>query len=238
MPDMGQHTEAVEKPPEFEDHSKKAFEDTVRAILTTFGVFTGFAIKSTIDGINFPTSPSWCAFLTTVNDFHLFICIATVSLLLRFIVGSAVHLNLCYVAEPRSKKPVMLFKDLAFLVVFGLCAIYMIKTGTVPTKPGEVATMQPGDVPVFANRASLFIIVGLIWSAVDWFVRLGQSDKGEQALFSCRWIGVDIVQLALIAAVLRWSDDPWRQSFWLAAVFALALYVDMKIVLAARKLKP
>ena len=98
------------------DHSKKAFEDSVRTILTTFGVFTGFAIKSAIDGIQFPTSPSWSAFLDVLDDSHLFVCIATVALLLRFILGSAVHLNLCYVVEPRSVKPVMLFKDHAFLI--------------------------------------------------------------------------------------------------------------------------
>jgi hypothetical protein len=52
------------------DHSKKAFEDTVRTILTTFGVFTGFAIKSAIDGINFPASPSWWAFWSTLGDWR------------------------------------------------------------------------------------------------------------------------------------------------------------------------
>jgi hypothetical protein len=86
------------------DHSAKAFDYTIKTILTTFGVFTGFAIKSAIDGIVFPTSPSWFAFLDVLNDFHLYICIATVALLLRFIIGSAVHLNLCYVVEPRSVK--------------------------------------------------------------------------------------------------------------------------------------
>jgi hypothetical protein len=205
------------------DHSKKAFEDTVRTILTTFGVFTGFAIKSAIDGINFPASPSWWAFLNTLDDFHLFVCIATVALLLRFIIGSAVHLNLCYVVEPRSKKPVMLFKDLAFLVVFGLCAVYMIKAG---------------DVPTFAKRASLFILVGLIWSALDLLVRARQTEAGEKTLFSWYWIGIDVVQLGLIWLVLWAMHDAWWQSVFLATGFALALYGDMWIVLAAKKPAP
>ena len=205
------------------DHSKKAFEDTVRTILTTFGVFTGFAIKSAIDGINFPTSPSWWAFLSTLGDFHLFVCIATVALLLRFIVGSAVHLNLCYVVEPRSKKPVMLFKDLAFLVIFGLCAVYMIKAG---------------DVPTFAKRAFLFIFVGLIWSAVDGLVRSRETDPGEKTLFSGPWIGIDIFQLGLILFVLFVFHDAWWQSFLLAVGFAFALYGDMNIVLKAEKPAP
>lgn len=210
------------------DHSKKAFEDTVRAIVTTFGVFTGFAIKSAIDGIHFPTAPSWWAFLSTLDDFHLFVCIATVALLLRFIVGSAVHLNLCYVVEPRSKKPFMLFKDLAFLVIFGLCAIYMIKACDV----------NACSVPAFATRASLFILVGLIWSAVDGLVRSQQTDPGEKTLFSGPWIGIDALQLGLILFVLYAIHDPWWQSVFLAVGFAFALYGDMKIVLGAKKPAP
>src|SRR5712671_5646300 len=143
------------------DHSTRAFEDSVKTILTTFGVFTGFAIKSAIDAIQFPTSPSWWAFLDLLKDSHLFVGIATIALLLRFIIGSAVHLNLCYLVPPRSKKPSMLFKDLTFLVVFGLFAVFMIKANNVPT---------------FAIRAFLFIVVGLVWSALDWFVRHNQSD--------------------------------------------------------------
>ena len=211
------------------DYSQKAFEDTVKTILTTFGVFTGFAIKSAIDGINFPSSPSWWAFLAVLNDFHLFICIATVALLLRFIVGSAVHLNLCYVAEPRSVKPIMLFKDLAFLIVFGLLAIYMIKAND--------PALQPNNVAAFATRASQFIFVGLIWSALDALVRAGQTG-GERTLFSGWWILIDVVQLGLIWGVLHWANDAWWQSLWLAGGFTFALYLDMKVVLDAKKLAP
>lgn len=202
------------------DHSKKAFEDSVRTILTTFGVFTGFAIKSAIDGIQFPTSPSWSAFLDVLDDSHLFVCIATVALLLRFILGSAVHLNLCYVVEPRSVKPVMLFKDLAFLIVFGLLAVFMIKAGD--------------DLSAFAKRASGFILVGLAWSAVDALARIGQTG-GEKSLFSGKWIVIDVVQLALIWLVRYAVQNDWWQAFWLAAVFAIALYLDMRVVLGAKK---
>ena len=211
------------------DHSKKAFEDTVRTILTTFGVFAGLAITSAIAGIKFPTAPSWFAFLDTFNDFHLFICIATVALLLRFIVGSAVHLNLCYVVEPRSVMPVMLFKDLAFLIAFGLLAIFMIQANDVALKPNNVTG--------FATRAFLFIVVGLVWSAVDALVRLGKP-KGEKTLFSGRWILIDLVQLGLIWIILYGTSDDWWRSLWLAGAFAVALYLDMKVVLAAKKPAP
>lgn len=212
------------------DHSKKAFEDTVRTILTTFGVFTGFAIKSAIDGINFPNSASWWAFLDVVADFHLFVCIATVALLLRFIVGSAVHLNLCYAVEPRSVMPVMLFKDLAFLIVFGLLAIFMIKANDPALKPYNVIG--------FATRASLFVAAGLLWSLVDALVRAGQTSDGEKTLFSGRWIGIDLAQLAWIQIILYLTANSWSQSFWLAVGFVVALYLDMKVVLAAKKPAP
>jgi hypothetical protein len=194
------------------EYPKKAFEDTIKAILTTFGVFTGFAIKAAIDEIEFKTP----------TDGHLFVCVATVALLLRFIVGSAVHLNLCYVAEPRSKKPAMLFKDLAFLVVFGLCAAFMIAAE---------------DVPTFARRASLFIVVGLIWSVLDLLFRRGQTDPGEKTLFSWPWMGIDVTLLVWIFWIFFVFDvrDAGWQSFWLALGFAVALYGDMKVVLTAQK---
>jgi hypothetical protein len=204
------------------DHSKRAFEDTVRTILTTFGVFTGFVIKSAIDGIKFPPSQSWWDALDVVKDSHLFVCLATIALLLRFIIGSAVHLNLCYVVEPRSVKPVMLFKDLAFLIVFGLLAVFMIKAGD--------------NVASFATRAFVFVLIGLLWSLVDAFVRQGQTG-GEQSLFSRMWIKIDAGQLVLILIVyyLIPADYDWSQAFVLAVGFAVALYMDMKVVLAAKK---
>jgi hypothetical protein len=209
------------------DQSKKAFEDSVRAILTTFGVFTGFAIKSAIDAVLVqpspapPPSPSWLAFLDLLKDFY--IAVATIALLLRYIIGSAVHLNLCYVVEPRSKMPVMLFKDLAFLIIFGLIAVFMIKAGD--------------DVAAFSKRAFVFVATGLVWSIVDWLLRLGQTESGEKTLFSAAWSAIDVLQLGLILFVLYGAciHDPWWQAFWLAFGFLLALYLDMKVVLGAKK---
>jgi hypothetical protein len=208
------------------DQSKKAFEDAVRAILTTFGVFTGFAIKSAIDAVFVqqkpasPPSQSWWAFFDLLNDQHFFIAIATVALLLRYIVGSAVHLNLCYVVEPRSKMPVMLFKDLAFLIVFGLIAVFMIQAGD--------------DVVAFAKRAFFFVATGLLWSLFDALVRWGKTE-GEKSRFSGPWIVIDLLQLGLIVLVIYCVQDSWWRALLLSLGFLLALYGDMKVVLAARK---
>jgi len=208
------------------DHSKKAFEDAVRVILTTFGVFTGFAIKTTLEAINFPHSASWLAFLGVLSDFRFFLCIAMVALLLRFIIGSAIHLNLCYVVEPRSKMPVMLFKDVSFLIVFGLIAVFVIKAS---------------DVLTFATRASFFIAIGLLWSVMDVLVRGRQTDPGEQTLFSWDWVIIDLIQLFGTAIVMGLSmiisadSLGWYQAFLFAIGYSFALYFDFRVVLAAEK---
>jgi drug/metabolite transporter superfamily protein YnfA len=210
------------------DHSKRAFEDSVKAILTTFGVFTGFVIKSAIDGIKFPPTSSWWASLDALLDLmrdpQVYICLATVALLLRFIIGSAVHLNLCYVVEPRSKMPVMLFKDLAFLIVFGLLAVFMVKAND--------------DVEAFAARAGVFLLISVIWSWVDWVVRDDERGVGEQSLFSSQWVWIDafqlaVILLALLAPFAKVSDLP--RAILLAVAFSIALYLDMRVVLAAEK---
>jgi hypothetical protein len=198
-----------------ETQSKKAFEDAVRVILTTFGVFTGFAIKSAIDKIHFPESSSLLAIFQILTNFHVYIGLATVALLLRFIIGSAVHLNLCYVTEPRSKMPFMLFKDIAFLIVFGLVAVSMI---------------DAKDVEGFATRAAWFIAAGILWSGLDWLLRSGRAG-GEKSLASIWWVAIDVGQLVLTWAVFRMTGEPLWQSMALAFIFALALYLDMRAVL-------
>ena len=207
------------------DKSKRAFEDSVKAILTTFGVFTGFVIKAAIDGIKFKPSSSWLdswgTFLDLLLNPHLYICLATVALLLRFILGSAVHLNLCYVEEPRSRMPVMLFKDLAFLIVFGVIAVFMIDARD--------------NVAAFAARAGVFVLVGLLWSVVDLVARSGQVNVGERSLFSREWTIIDLCQLGAILFVLIEVTSDLVGAIILAVGFSIALYLDMTVVLAARK---
>ena len=199
--------------------SKKSFEDAIRAILTTFGVFTGFAIKAAIDEIDFPASTSTSAVFELLTNSDVFICIAIVALLLRFIIGSAVHLNLCYVTEPRSKRPIMLFKDVIFLILFGLAAVFLI---------------EAKDVLEFAWRAACFILIGTLWSVVDAVVRY-RGESGEKSLFSGWWFMIDMGQLGATWLVFRVSHDPLWQSILMAIVFSVALYGDMWVLLRPKK---
>jgi hypothetical protein len=214
-------------PVPLKDHSKRAFEDSVRTILTTFGVFTGFAIKSAIDGIHFPPSKSWGDALEALWDPQLFVCLATIALLLRFIIGSAVHLNLCYVVEPRSTKRIMLFKDLAFLIAFGLAAIFMIKAGD--------------KLAAYSTRAFIFVLVGMIWSGVDAVTRKGETE-GEQSLFSGYWVVIDFAQLIWIlfayCLIYYVFASDLTSAILLAVGFWIALCADMMVVLSAKKPYP
>lgn len=209
-----------------EAQSKRAFEDAVRVIVTTFGVFTGVVIKSAIEKIEFPESSSLLAIFQILTNWHLYICLATVALLLRFIIGSAVHLNLCYVVEPRSKMPVMLFKDIAFLIVFGLIAVSMV----------NAAGVKATDASGFATRAAWFIAAGILWSVVDGVGRMGR-DGAEKTLASPWWITIDVFQLVLGVGVFLVTKDPLWQSMALALIFWVALYLDMRTVLLPRRAK-
>jgi hypothetical protein len=203
--------------------SDNAFDNAVRAILTTFGVFTGFAIKTAFDitRIKLPdVSPSWFGFLKLLCDVNVFTGIAVIALLLRFILGSAVHLNLVYASHPRDKRFVMLFKDLGFLVVFGLFAVLMIEAQSVAE---------------FGIRASWFIAVGTIWSLVDLAIRKSRFAGPAKTSFSGSWMGIDAAQLVLILGVSCLGDHDLARSIILAVGFTLALLGDMWVILPEEK---
>ena len=74
----------------------------------------------------------------------------------RYIIGSAIHLNYVYGGDaPRSNSVLMLFKDLMFLVLFGMVAFYII---------------DAQDVAHFVRRAMLFVLAGfnMARSSITW----------------------------------------------------------------------
>ena len=79
------------------------------------------------------------------------------ALLLRYIIGSAIHLNHTYGGKPpRSLSVFLLFKDLMFLVLFGMLALYIM----------EAVTLED-----FIRRVMLFVGAGFAWSIIDYFFR-------------------------------------------------------------------
>jgi len=160
--DMRQHGVIDEVPP---PDKAPDFERGVMVILATFAAFTGFTISGSlklVPDIGYPADWRWWAFF------------ALVALLLRYIFGSAVHLNGLYVGKsltrplrgwiaareaPKSQSIALLFKDLAFLVIFGMIAVYIQQAA------------EKRDVDVFIVRCMWFVEAGLLWSVSDYFLR-------------------------------------------------------------------
>lgn len=125
-------------------------------------------------------------------DWHWWGIFALVALLLRYIIGSAIHLNYIYGGEePRSISVFLLFKDLLFLVFFGVLAFYII---------------EAPDGPNFIRRAMLFVLAGFTWSIIDYFARRiwCVCTKVNQGDFF--WLKlVDGLFLVIFAALVLWA---------------------------------
>lgn len=177
------------------------FDDAIRVILATFTVFTGLTLTrflappDKIVGNNLAPIKIPPIEIDAIHGWRWWAFFALVALLLRYIIGSAIHLNYVYGGDaPRSSSIAMLFKDLIFLVLFGMLAFYII---------------DANDVEHFVTRAMLFVLAGFIWSIGDYMVRRllcfgtdgneadSDSLKGVDILFAVVFIAVGIVVIGL-----------------------------------------
>jgi hypothetical protein len=210
----------------FYDRSAKPdFKQLVEKSLALFGVFTGvtlsFYIKDFLFGDNIPVG-----FLDFSIIDRVLISASVIALLLRYIVGSAVHLNATYVAKVtmtigngnaiveekhlKSDNLRWLFVDIVFLVGFGLLAVVIIYSS---------------DLDKFLLHSAAFIAVGLAWSAIAYWWREG--DKPVAA----RWLAIDGFQLAVTlglyyAACLSDFSKTWL----LAPIYVACLFLDFGVV--------
>jgi len=206
------------------------FEQTVKVILQTFAVFVGFtlneAIKSAIEKKG------------DYKDWHWYALLALIALLLRFIIGSTVHLNRTYVTPPATQPLAagqatstsvgMLFKDLLFLVAFGIAAIFMSK--------GK-------DVSEFAFWGMVYLFCAAIWCLVDWVLRdvikwCGDTETTTRVgAFSPPWLGLCLGQLAFTAALyvvyvcVLPTMPATAVAITLAGGYIACLYIDLRIIL-------
>jgi hypothetical protein len=158
----------------YDRNAKPDFKQIVEKSLALFGVFTGvtlsFYIKDFLFGDNI-----LAGFRGFSKLDRTLISASVISLLLRYIVGSAVHLNATYVAkvttrivnnvlveekQPKLENLRWLFFDLLILVIFGLLAVYIIYSP---------------DLEEFLWRSAIFILVGLLWSLVALAARPGPA---------------------------------------------------------------
>jgi len=191
-----------------------SFEQAVKVILATFTVFTGFTLTAAIKSA-----------VESSDVIAWIVLVALSALLLRFIIGSAIHLNYTYVEktgnQTRSKSVALLFKDLIFLVLFGMLAITMT---AALTKNGV-------DLAAFLRGACLYLLAGFLWSPVDHVARKfhvwwteSDFETAHVGSFWRTWMVVDAIQLVvtvllLVGAFFCRGLDPW------IALIAATLYV-------------
>jgi hypothetical protein len=168
------------------------FDAALNVILATFAVFTGLALTTFLAPPNAPPID-----IGNLRDWHWWGIFALVALLLRYIIGSAIHLNYVYGGEePRSISVFLLFKDLLFLVFFGVLAFYII---------------EAPDAPNFIRRAMLFVLAGFTWSIIDYFARriwcvCTKYNQGD--FFGLKF--VDGLFLVIFAALALWAINFFR----------------------------
>jgi hypothetical protein len=201
---------------------KPDFKQIVEKSLALFGVFTGvtlsFYIKDFLFGNNIPVG---------FTDFsvwsRILVSASVIALLLRYIVGSAVHLNATYVKvttriennilveqkQPKSELLGWLFFDIIMLVAFGILAVYIIYSI---------------DLKEFLARSIEFVLVGLVWSVIALAWRPGDRAVAE------RWCVIDGIQLIITAALylMPWSDF-WK-TLVLAVIYIFCLFLDFCVV--------
>lgn len=201
------------------------FENVVKVVISTFAVFVGFTIT---EYLRKPDVEDW-----TQWRFWAFIALA--SLLLRYIIGSSVHLNHVYVKQvevgndakrPRSRSVFMLFKDICFLVIFGMIAVHTTKA----TKLDD-----------FVDGTLLFVAAGFAWSVIDGVIRWVWSnwDRYEgPGHFVLLWISLDVTLFAIVWLLNEHVHHALTRAQCISGVYLLFLFLDFFAIIRAAQFSP
>ncbi|MFI5021621.1 MAG: hypothetical protein ACHQRJ_08215 [Alphaproteobacteria bacterium] len=156
------------------------FTQAVTVVLQTFAVLVGVSITDLFD-----TSKSH--FLGAQQNWLFF---ALIALLLRFIIGSAIHLNHVYgntdppdPERPREHRVLVFFKDLAFLVFFGWIAVRITHSETFCG---------------FLGGSLAFVGAAFVWSVLDAILQRCCPSIGPQRPLWRAWTVLDGLQFVTI----------------------------------------
>jgi hypothetical protein len=199
--------------------SEPDFENVVRVVISTFAVFVGFTITEYLRKPHVEDFRQWW--------FWAFVALA--SLLLRYIIGSSVHLNYVYVKQidvgikkrPRSRSTVLLFKDICFLVVFGMVAVQVTKAGNLDD---------------FVRGTLWCVFAGFAWSCIDGLVRGLWSFRDPTegpGRFLILWITLDVVLFGIVFAVNHYVGDDLSRARAIACIYVLFLFLDFLTIVRA-----
>jgi hypothetical protein len=202
------------------------FKQIVEKSLALFGVFTGvtlsFYIKDFLFGDNIP--PGFRHFSAWDRSM---VALSVIALLLRYIVGSAVHLTATYVVQvtatvdpvtnvltevkypPKLNSLFWLFVDILVLVGFGIVAVLIIYSA---------------DFGQFMLRSGYFISMGVGWNVIALFCRPKDRAVAE------RWWWIDMAQLAFTLGLILVSFDVVVKTTALAVVYLFCLFLDFCVV--------
>jgi hypothetical protein len=226
------------------------FEQIVRVVMSTFTVFTGFVFSGYLkDEFVLSDGEGWFGWLDP-EKWRLWGFFALMALLLRYIMGSGVHLNFMYVpvkpaTEPRSQSSVLLFKDLVFLVAFGVIAMSIVNAAKFDQKEDMI---QDGlRVTAFLHRAMLFVAAGFVWSVVDAILRglwslFPNQQRESPGYFWIIWATLDAAQFVATWLIIRWATGPLQMMVIAAVVYVGFLFLDVAAVVrgvqATRPVRP
>lgn len=195
------------------------FVQPVAVVLQTFAVLVGISLTDFFDESKnkLPEGLQPWAF------------VALMALLLRFIIGSAVHLNFAYGERadghghklgPRLPSIVLFLKDLAFLVAFGYLAIKI---------------SHSRNFVHFLQFSAWFVTTALLWCITDPLARGAVlKAKGLQVKLGylwVRWALLDLGQLAATGAVALVIGRDVAGAILVALVYAICLCVDCWLML-------
>jgi hypothetical protein len=212
------------------------FDASLNALIATFAVLVGVSITDFFDRTKAPIAGKLFGPL-----FVMFI-----TLLLRYIVGSAIHLKYTYGNperaggghdEPRSQSVPLFFKDAAFLVLFGALAVTMTHSWEERASNLQLSS----EVDPFLRHAEWFLWAGLVWSLTDPIVRWFYWYKGRWQEWPTRpfwlpWVLFDGLQLLLTWLVPFCAPTPLKTVQILAVIYVLFLFMDFGYLIRALRL--
>jgi len=209
------------------------FTQIVDKTIALFAIYTGATLSFFVKDFLFSDNN-----LKTIHGLYgwshywgSWVVLAVVALLLRYIVGSAAHLNHTYIPKQKistvtingneitrivtddttykSKSLCLLFVDLLFLIVFGILVVFI--------------TRATDSVSVLVGIAILFIAAGFIWSSLALF-------RTNQRAIAQKWLLVDGVQILFTVGIIYLLSDELAQAVILGILYLIFLFADLYFI--------
>ena len=205
------------------DYTALDLAPAVEVVISTFAVLVGISLTDFFDDQK----------NRLPEDVRNWAFWALVALLLRYIIGSAIHLKNAYAVSQldyRDSPSIgRMLKDILFLVLFGLVAVHMTHSKTIDH---------------FIQQAGVFVAISLLWSISDPFFRKWPFGRiwgpaiGGQKPFWKIWAPIDALQLAFTLLAYRYMrGDPIWAAKALAFAYTGFVAVDLVLMLRLRALR-